>query len=75
MDLRETVILLIAGVFPSAVTDRPMIEAPFGQAAVNIILIGIDLGPRGDELLDQGLDRGLLDVFRHPDHHCPVGLS
>ncbi len=64
----ETVIILIAGVFPSAVTDRPMIEAPLGQAMVDILLIGIDPGPRGDKLRHQRLDRGLSDILQHPDH-------
>lgn len=75
MNLMETVAVLIVSVFPSAVTDRPMIKSPVGQAAVNIILIGIDSGLRGDELLDQGLDRGLLDVLQHPDHHRPTPLD
>ena len=75
MDLIETVPILIAGVFPPAMADRPMIEAPLGQAMVNIILIGIDPGPRGDKLLDQRLDRGLSDVLQQPDHHGATALD
>ncbi len=67
MDLMEAVAVLITGVFPPAVADRPLIESPVGQAVINVVLIGVHPGSRGDEPLDQRTDRGLLDVFEHPD--------
>jgi len=60
----------IAGVFPSAVADRPVVKTPFGQAMVNVILIGIHPAPRGDEPLDERPEGGLPDVLQPPDHYC-----
>lgn len=75
MGLMETVTVLIAGVFPSAVADRPVVKTPLGQAMVNVILVGIHPAPRGDEPLDEGSDGGLLDVLQHPDHHRAAPLD
>ena len=75
MDLMETVTVLIAGVFPSAVADRPVVKPPLGQAVVDILFIGIHPRLRGDEPLDQRLEGGLLDVLQHPDHYSAAPLD
>ena len=35
----------------------------------SMVFIGMNPGAGGDEPLDQGANRGLLDVLQHPDHH------
>lgn len=75
VDLMETVTVLIAGVFPSAVADRPVVKTPLGQAMVNVVLVGIDPTPRRDEPLDERPDGDLLDVLQHPDHHGAAPLD
>ena len=53
--------VVIPCIFPSAVTDAFMRIAPLFQAAINIVLIGINTSTRRNRRLDQGLDRPLLD--------------
>ena len=75
MALVKAVAVVIAGVFAPAVAHRPMVEAPLGQAGVNVVFIGIYPGSRRDEPLDQRPDRGLPDVLQHPDHHRAAPLD
>src|SRR5512144_1238524 len=42
---------------------------------VDVILIGIPPATRRDEGLQQGADRGLLDVLQHPDDHLTPALN
>ena len=75
MDFIKTVTVLIAGVFPPAMADCPMIKSPVGQAMINVILIGVHPGSRRDEPLNQRTDRSLLDVFEHPHDDRPASLD
>src|SRR5512135_927202 len=42
---------------------------------INVILIGIDPGSRGDECPQQGADCGLLDALQHPDSYLTPALN
>ena len=72
MNLMEAVPVLISGVFPLAMTHGVVVKSPFCQPMVDMVFIGMNPGARGDEPLDQGANRGLLDVPQHPDHHRPA---
>ena len=67
MDFTKAVAIVIAGIFPRTMAHTFVIVAPFLQAAVNVVLIGIDQSARRDRSLDQRFDRYLLDVFQHPN--------
>ena len=58
-------------------THGVVVKSPFCQPMVDMVFIGMNPGAGGDEPLDQGANRGLLDVLQHPDHHRPgpVGSS
>ncbi len=43
-----------------------VVESPFCQPLVDIVCIGMNPGSGGVEPLDQGVNRGLLDVVQHP---------
>src|SRR5262249_40578693 len=75
MDLVEAVAVLVAGVLALPVTDRLVPIAPLLQPAVDVVFVGMDERPRGDRRLDQGADRGLLDVLQHPGHHPATPLE
>src|SRR3954464_2245660 len=62
MDFAETIAILVAGELTGRRADRAMRVAPFGQSSVDVVLVGVDLRPRGDRVLDQRTNRGLLHV-------------
>src|SRR5215211_1538636 len=67
--------VVIPCIFPSAVTDAFMRIAPLFQAAINIVLIGVNTSTRRNRRLDQGLDRPLLDVCQHSNDHLATALD
>ena len=56
-------------------THGVVVKSPFCQPMVDMVFIGMNPGAGGDEPLDQGANRGLLDVLQHPDHHRPAPLD
>src|SRR3954464_4507080 len=75
MDLAETVAILIARVLPATVADRLVPIAPGWQTGVDVVLIGVDTGALGHDGLDDRLDRLLLHLGRHAQHHLPAALD
>src|SRR4051794_821781 len=75
MHLTEAIAVVIPGVLPRRMADRLVAVAPLDQAAVDVVLIGVDRTPFGDRSLDQRADRRLLDVLQHPDHHLAAPLQ
>src|SRR3954452_9775500 len=75
VDLAETVAILIARVLPTSVADRLVLIAPGRQTGVDVVLIGVDTGILGHGGLDDRLDRLLLHVGQHPQHHLPAALD
>src|SRR4051794_34263004 len=72
MDFAEAIAVLVTGELARRMADGAMGVAPFGQSSVDVVLVGVDLRPRGNRVLDQGTDRGLFDVPEHPDHDLPA---
>ena len=66
MHLAEPVPVVVPGVLARRMADRFVAVAPLDQAAVDVILIGVNQRPLGDRPLDQRADRRLLDVGAIP---------
>ncbi len=75
VDLAESVAVLVAGVFAASMADRLVPLAPRWQAGVDGILVRVDEGARGDRGGDDRLDRGLLHVGQHAQHHLATALD
>src|SRR4051812_50045488 len=75
MDLAETVAILIARVLPATVAHRLVPIAPGWQTCVDVVLIGVDTGTLGHGGLDDRLDRLLLHIGQHAQHHLPTALD
>src|SRR3954454_24838082 len=45
---------------------------PLFQPGVDVVLVGVDEGVPGDRGPDDRLDRPLLDIGQHPQHHLPA---
>src|SRR5262245_17399808 len=75
VDLAEAVPVVIPGELPGGMADRPMHVAPFVQAAVDVVLVGIDHAARRDDRPDQRADGHLLHVGQHPDHDLAAPLD
>ena len=67
--------VVIPRLFSPAVTDAFMRIAPLFQAAINIVLIGVNTRTWRNRRLDQGLDRPLLDVCQHSHDHLATALD
>src|SRR4051794_4342049 len=74
VDLAETVAILIARVLSATVTDRLVPIAPGRQTCVDVVLVGVDAGALGHGGLDDRLDRLLLHVGQHAQHHLSAAL-
>ena len=48
MDLAEAVAVLVAGILAASMTDGLVSVAPFFQAGVDVVLVGMDEGTFGD---------------------------
>src|SRR5437764_7154639 len=55
--------------------NRPVGKAPLREPMVDVVLVGVDHRPGGDDLLDERADRLLLDVGQHPDDHLAGPLD
>ena len=75
MDFMKPIAIFIAGILASRVIDALMNIAPFGQAVVDVIFVGVDQATRRNGLGDDRLDRRLLYVRQHADDHFTVALD
>lgn len=75
MNLVKAIAIFIAGILSFGVIDRFVVIAPFGQAVVNVVLIGIDERSGSNGLLNQGLEGQLLHIFQHLNDHLPPALE
>ncbi len=75
VDLAKSVAVLVAGIFPSGMTDGLMMITPILQAVVDIILIGMDESALGNGHGDDRLDRLLLDIFQHFQNNLSSALD
>src|SRR4051794_38677834 len=75
VDLAEPVAVVIPRVHAPGVAHRLVAVAPLVQAGVDVVLVGVDEGAPGDRGPDDRLDRLLLDIGQHPQHHLPAPLD
>src|SRR3954449_122434 len=75
VDLAEAVAILVARILPATVADGLVPIAPGRQAGVDVVLVGVDASAFGDRGLDDRLDRLLLHVGQHAQHHLPAALD
>ena len=73
--LAEAVAVVIARVLAPGVADRLVPVAPVLQAAVDVVLVGVDQGAFGDARLDHRPDRHLLDVGEHAQDDLAAALE
>ena len=65
VDLTVAVAVLVPSVLTPAMADRIMFVAPGQKPVIDVVLVSIDQGPLGNTLIDDWLDRDLLDVREH----------
>lgn len=75
MNLMETIAVFITRVPAPAMTDRMMIKSPMLQLVIDGVFIGMDPRSGRNEGLDEGANRGLLDIFDHSDHNGTAALD
>ena len=73
--LAEPVPVLVAGVLAAPMADRVVPIAPSRQAGVDAIFVRVDESARGDSGGDDRLDRPLLHVGQHAQHHLAAALD
>lgn len=75
MNLVKAISIFITGILTVGVIDCFVIIAPFNQAAVDVVLIGVNEGSSPDGLFNQRFDGHLLDIFQHLNDHLPTSLE
>src|SRR5215510_6936807 len=75
MHFMKTITVVIPSVFSTAMTDAFMLVTPLLQTAVDVVFIRVDTRAGCNRRLDQRLDRDLLDIVQHPDHHVSTPLN
>lgn len=75
MNLVKAIAIFIAGILTFGVIDRFMVIAPFNQAAVDVVFIGVEEGTGTDGLLNQRFDGDLLDIGQHLNDNLPTSLQ
>jgi len=73
--LAEAVAVLVAGILATRVADRLVPIAPGWQAGVDAIFVRVDESARDNGGRDDRLDRGLLHVGQHAQHHLAAALD
>src|SRR3712207_6076907 len=73
--LAKAIPVLVAGVFALSVADGLVLIAPALQASVDTVLVGMDEGTLGNRGHDDRLDRDLLHVGQHAQHHLATTLD
>ena len=75
VDLAEPVPVLVAGVFAASMADRLVLVAPGRQTCVDAVFVRVDQSARGDRGGDDRLDRPLLHIGQHAQHHLAAALD
>src|SRR4051812_3792916 len=55
--------------------DRQVLVAPLRQPGIDVVLVGVDGGPRSDRPPEERADRRLLDVGQHADDDLAAPLD
>ena len=75
MHLAEAVAVVVPRVLAPSVAHGLVLVAPLLQAAVDVVLVGMDEGALGDGGLDHRPDRPLLHVGQHAEHDLATALE
>ena len=75
VDFAKAVPVLVAGILTSSVADRLVPVALSRQAGVDAVFVRVDEAARGYRGGDDRLDRGLLHVGQHMQHHLAAALD
>ena len=75
MNFVKAIAILIPRIFALAVADRLMPIAPFGQARIDILFIGINLCAGFDRRSHDRLNGGLLHIRQHANHDLAAPLQ
>src|SRR4051795_8427527 len=75
VDLAEAVAVLVPGVLAPRVAHGLVAVAPFLQSGVDVVLVRVHEGARGDTSLDDGPDSRLLHVGQHPYDDLAASLE
>jgi hypothetical protein len=75
VDFVKAIAVIIPCVFTPTVTEALMRVAPWLQTTVTVVCLRVHTRPGRPGGLDQRLDRHVLDVFSHPDHHVATPLD
>ena len=71
----KAIAVVIACIFPTAMTHTLMRLAPLFQAAIDVVFIRIHTRAWGNRRLDQWLNRLLLDVVQQANDHLSTALD
>ena len=75
MDLLETIAVLVARIFASAVADGLVLIALHRQTSVDAVLVGVDHRAFDDDSRNDRLDRFLLHIGQHPKNDLAITLD
>ena len=62
MHFVEAIAVVIPGILASAVANTAVFITPNGKPAIDVVLVSVNGGPRGNRRLENRLDRSLLNV-------------
>ena len=71
----ETIAVLVARIFASAVADGLVLIAPHRQTSVDAVLVGVDHRAFDDDSRNDRLDRFLLHIGQHPKNDLAITLD
>jgi hypothetical protein len=75
MDFMKTISILIAGVLACGVIDALVLIAPFRQAVIDVVCIGVDQTARRNNAGYHWQAGGLLDIRQQTDHDLAILLE
>ena len=75
MHFVEAVSVVIPSVLASAMANTAVFITPSGKPAIDVVLVGVNGGPRGNRRLEDRLDRFLLNVRQHSHHDLATPLN
>src|SRR5215208_513961 len=73
--LAEAIAVFVARVLAASVADSLVPVAPGLQPGIDVVLVGVDEGALRDGGPDDRLDRLLLNIGQHLQHHLPTALD
>src|SRR5215204_4999273 len=75
VDFVETIAVLVARIFASAVADGLVLIAPHRQTSVDAVLVGVDHRAFDDDGRNDRLDRFRLHIGQHPKNDLAITLD